>query len=678
MKRIFLLIFMFCCGTAFTQRDSLLLSKIAELKILFEEYEYTPMEFKDTSLVLIREISNIEDLNQFPDRAVYLQKRAEQLRKDIGLNAAGSYVENFNADPSEGLENNIGYQRRVQAGVEWEVLSGGYSENRVRAQMIDDRILREKLSNDIAKESQYYVQRFDQTVFAFNRMKLNLLEIRLVELEKQHSLVRDLVFLKKLKKEQLIKVEIRLAEVESLINVYKSYNDYLGIEADSVDFMSKDLPLIDLDYDAIFKLVGVQTDSLLAGGVDYLEYFKWYHEVGLRPFARYNYYDIITGDNRQYFSAGVNVTVPLSFNTKLNNEVEHEKWKYENERFTRDRAQLHEDVLNTAYEFRYQMKRFVDNYQTRKLISERLRIEKAKMRLSEISGDPFKGLDLLDELMESDIELLELLQGLYLKALKIHTKIPGVKIDDIIKSQSAGDLFEYVKTRKRDVYIWSKTFENYTGDFLAEYAVYNEFGKMIVAVSDKDVSKEKKLFMQYASESSEVYFMLGNNKLFYNTDITGYLERVLKNYDKTTPTGIHLDIEPHTFDNWEKDRRNLLNKYVVLVAEVSRFCKKNDLKLEISVPKHYDTFIMNQLFQLVDKVYFMCYENVDTDFLVRKISPFMEEYADKVVIALRTEDFNNRLEMENKIDELQKRLDLDEFAYHDLQRIISFDKRGRQ
>ncbi|MFT5819427.1 MAG: hypothetical protein ACI8ZM_000651 [Crocinitomix sp.] len=676
MKRLLLLIFMFCCGTAFTQQDSLLLSKIEELKVLFGESDYSPMEFKDTSLVLIREISKIEELNQFPDRAVYLQKRAEQLRKDIGLNAVGSYVENFNADPSEGLENNIGYQRRVQAGVQWDVLDAGYFENKVRAQMIEDRILREKLSNDITKESQYYVQRFDQTVFAFNRMKLNLLEIRLVELEKQHSLVRDLVFLKKLKKEQLIKVEIRLAEVESLINVYKSYNDYLDIDADSVDYMAKDLPLIDLDYDAIFKLVGIQTDSLLAG-VDYVEYFKWYHEVGLSPFARYNYYDIITGDNRQYFSAGVNMTVPLSFNTKLNNEVEHERWKYENERFTRDRAQLHEDVLNTAYEFRYQMKRFVDNYQTRKLVNERLRIEKAKMRLSEISGDPFKGLDLSDELMESDIELLELLQGLYLKALKIHTKIPGIRIDDIIKSQSAGDMFEYVKTRKRDVYIWSKTFENYTGDFLAEYAVYNEFGKMIVAASDKDDSNEKKLFLQYASESSEVYFMLGNNKLFYNSDITGYLERVLKNYDKTTPTGIHLDIEPHTFDNWEKDRRSLLNKYVVLVAEVSSFCKENHLKLEISVPKHYDEFIMDQLFQLVDKVYFMCYENVDTDFLVRKIGPFMETNADKVVIALRTEDFNNRLEMENKIDELQKRLDIDEFAYHDLQRMISFDKRGR-
>jgi hypothetical protein len=86
---------------------------------------------------------------------------------------------------------------------------------------------------------------------------------------------------------------------------------------------------------------------------------------------------------------------------------------------------------------------------------------------------------------------------------------------------------------------------------------------------------------------------------------------------------------------------------------------------------------MDQLFQIVDKVYFMCYENVDTDFLIKKLKPFVDANKEKVVIALRTEDFINRLEMEDKIDVLQDSLKVNEFAYHDLQRIISFDKKGR-
>lgn len=676
MKKIALILFLGLQVASFAQEDSLLRTKIEMLKRYFTEFNYQPYQFSDTSLSLIRDISKIEDLGLFPDRSLYLEKRAEQLRNDLGLEFQGSYLENFNLDPVQDLEENISYQRRVQMGMRWDLLSDGYLQHRMQAQMLEDRIIREKLSNDIAKESQYYLKRFDQTIFAFNSVKLRMLQKRKVELEKQHGLIRDLVYLKKLKKEQLIRIEIRLSEVESLINVYKSYNDYLGIEEDSLLFRSSDLPLIDLDYDAIFKRVGIQTDSLLAGN-NYASYFKWYHEVGLQPFMRYNYYDILATSDRAYFSAGLNLTVPLKFDTKLNNEVEQERWKYENERFTSDRAKLHEDVLNTAYEFRYQMKRFVELYQKRKLTNERLRIEKAKMRLSEVAIDPFQGLELYDELLVSDIELVDVIQGLYLKALKIHTKIPGTKIDEIIKSQSAGDLFEYMSVKKRDVYIWSKTFENNSGDFLAEYAIYNEFSKLIVAASDHDTSTQKKLFMRYASENSDVYFMLGDNRLFYNKDISGYLENVLKTYEGINPKGIHIDIEPHTFDNWETDRRDLLNNYVVLIAEISQFCKANQLKLEISVPKHYDAFIMDQLFMLVDKVYFMCYENVDTDFLIRKIGPMIEAHPDQVVIALRTEDFANRLEMEDKISVLQEKLNVSEFAYHDLQRIINFDKRER-
>ncbi len=676
MKLLITCLIVLIFQTGFGQEDSVLQSKITELKAMFHNYSYSPMEFKDTSLEVIRQISTIKSSSHFPDRSIYLQKRAEQLRKDLGVDFSGNYVENFNVDPVEDIEDNVGYQRRVQAGLRWDVLDGGYFENKVMAQMMEDRILREKLSNDVAKESQYFLARFDQTVYSFNNAKLRLLGLRLIGLRKQFKLIRDLVILKKLRKEQLIQVEIRLSEVESLINVYKSYNDYLGIQADSIQPLGTDLPIIDLNYEAIFKFMGIQTDSIL-GNSAYTEYFKWYHEVGLQPFVRYNYYDIVTDQDRGFFTAGVNLTIPLTFDTKLNNEVEHEKWIYENERFARDRSLLQEEILNTAHEFRGQMKRFVDTYQKRKLISERLRIEKAKERLSENGVDPFLGLDLFDELVEADIELTEILQGLYLKALKIHTKIPGISIDQLIKSQSAGDLYQYVTHKKRDVYIWSKTFETYTSDFLAEYALYNEFGKLIVAVSDTDPSTEKKKFMQYASENSEVYFMLGDNKLFYNKDITGYLNRVMLQYPNTKPAGIHLDIEPHTFDNWETDRRDLLNKYVIFVAEVSRFCKANQLKLEISVPKHYDTFVMDQLFQLVDKVYFMCYENVDTDFLIKKLKPFVDANKEKVVIALRTEDFINRLEMEDKIDVLQDSLKVNEFAYHDLQRIISFDKKGR-
>ena len=87
---------------------------------------------------------------------------------------------------------------------------------------------------------------------------------------------------------------------------------------------------------------------------------------------------------------------------------------------------------------------------------------------------------------------------------------------------------------------------------------------------------------------------------------------------------------------------------------------------------------MDKVYALVDKVYFMCYENVDTDFLVRKLQAYIDLYMDKTVIALRTEDFDNRLDMENKAAELKERLEINEFAFHDMRRMINYDRRKEE
>ena len=74
----------------------------------------------------------------------------------------------------------------------------------------------------------------------------------------------------------------------------------------------------------------------------------------------------------------------------------------------------------------------------------------------------------------------------------------------------------------------------------------------------------------------------------------------------------------------------------------------------------------------------MCYENVKTDYILKKIEPFIDNAKEKLVLAFRTEDFLNRIEMEDKINEMENLTGIDNFAYHDLRRIISFDKKSIQ
>lgn len=656
------------------QGDTTFFSRVDLLLQLFDETNYKPIRFGDTSLQVIENISHLKRNDSYADRSLYLQKQLELYERDYGLAVTGNFLQNFDPSISD-LEDNLTYTRRVQAGLEWNILSGGFFENKVKARIFEDRIIREQMMNEATEESFHFLQRFDQTIYVFNVVKIELLLQRKQQLEEQYTVINELVLLKKLKKEELINIESRLAEVESLINVYKSYNDYLGLEADTISFELTNLPLIDLNYDRIFAMIGSQTDSMLATRV-YNDYYSWYHAISLRTFARYNFYELIDDNNRSFFSAGLTFSIPIPFNTKLKNEVENERWKYENEKLVQNRVNLHEDVLNTGYEFRYKLKQFIGFIQKRKVFAERLRIEKVKIRMNDNNIDPLAGLELYDDLVRIDIELVDLLQNMYLKALKVHSKIPHSSIRDVVKNQTLEDINEYLDKKERSVYVWSKTFEEYSPEFLAEYVIYNEFEKIVVAVQKIDTLAGKKVFMEYAEQNGDIYFMLGNNLLMFESDIHGYLDGVLTSYQPLVPKGIHLDIEPHTFDNWGAEKQTLLNQYLEFVGKVSTWCEAHDMELDVSIPPHYNKEVIDKLLVLSDHIYFMCYENVKTEYIVGKLTPFIDNAKEKLVIALRTEDFVNRIELEDKIKELEKLTGIDKFAYHDLRRIIAFDRKS--
>jgi hypothetical protein len=674
MKKVVLIVFSICLSwSAVSQSDSLFDVKIKELQLLFASTSYRPLEFSDTNLSVLRTVSNLESNDASIYQSNYLEKKKELMDKDLGLQLTGSYLENFNPDVAD-LNDNLVYSRKFQAGVDWQVLKNGYFDNKVDVKLLEDRIQREKLKNEASNQSAYYLERFDKTIFVFNKIKIQLLNQRENALIKQYDLIKELVLLKKLPKEDLIKIETRLAEVQSLKNVYSSYNNYLDFSNDSLEFDINNLPLIDLNYAKIFETIESQTKTIM-GNNSYTNYYKWYHQVGLKTYMKYNYYDLIGANNRDYFSAGLNLSVPLPFNTRLKNEVTQEKWKYDNEKLAAGRNNLHEEVLNVAYEFRYKLKQFIGFYQKRQLIEERLRIENVKVRLGDRNIDPMGGLDINDDILSVDIELVDLLQNMYLKSLKIHSKMAYASIDDVVTNETMESVNEFSVIKNRGVYVWSKTFSLYDPGFLSEYCSYNNFNKVIVAASMSDsLLEKKKKFGNYLKGKATYYIMLGSNKLFYSKDIGGYTDKVLEKYKSIDVEGVHLDIEPHTFDNWGTDRMKLLNAYVVLVGEASTYCKEHDLKLEISIPLHYNPEIIDKLFGVVDKIYFMSYENVSNKYIYRKIQNYVDSNQDKIEIALRTEDFKNRIEMENKIDTLAKITNVQNFTYHDLRRLIKLDR----
>jgi hypothetical protein len=673
MKIFAVLLLTFCTSFGSAQNDSLFSLKITDLKALFNNAKYTPIQFNDTNLVVLRTISESKKNDSEIYRSTYLEKQRELKNSDYGVNLTGSYTENFNPDVAD-INDNLVYTRKFQAGINWSILNNGLLDNKIQVKLLDDRIERQKLKNESTNQSAYYLARFDQTIFIFNKIKVNLLNERETSLLKQYDLISELVLLKRLPKEDLIRIETRLAEVQSLKKVYNSYNNYLNYENDTLEFDHQNLPLIDLNYDNIFSTIENQTSDVMMNN-EYQQYYKWYHQISLKANVKYNYYDLISTSNRDFFSAGLSVNIPIPFNTKLTNEIAHEKWKYDNEQLYANRNNVHEDVLNVAYEFRYKLKQFIGFYQKRTLLQEKLRIEEVKIKLGDNNIDPMGSLDLIDDLVSVDIELIDLLQNLYLKAIKIHSKVAFAKMDNIVVQESIQSVNKYADNKGTGVYVWSKVFKENDEGFLAEYCIYNNFNKVIVSASPKDSLLGVKLkFGQYLKGRSDYYLMLGSNKLFYHDSIEQYVDEVYQDYKSLEPMGIHLDIEPHTFDDWGTNRMELLNKYNLLVGKVRTYCEANNLKLEISIPLYYNIEIIDKLFKNVDKIYFMAYENVKNEYIAKKINPFVDVYLDKIEIAIRTEDFENRIEMKKKTESLKEITNVNSFAYHALGRLIAQDK----
>jgi hypothetical protein len=655
------------------QVDSIFNVKTKALQELFSERNYEAVQFSDTSIHIIKSISLGKRNDENKTNSTYLEKQKELLERNNGLSLTGSYLENFNPDIAD-INDNLVYTRRFQAGVNWSILKNGFFDNKVDVKLISNRIEREKLKNETKSQSSHYLKRFDKTIYVFNKAKINLLEDREASLQKQYDLLKELVVLKILPKQDLLVIEGRLSEIQSLKQVYGSYNMYLNEKEDSLALNLENLTLIDLNYESIFKLIEEQTKEVM-GGNTYSNYYKWYHQIGLKANVKYNYYDLIGSTNRDFWSAGLNLTIPLFRQTKLKNEIAQEKWKYDNERLSNSRTDLHEDVLNVAYEFRYKLKQFVAFYQKRKIFEEKLRIENVKVRLGDRYVDPMGGLNLVDDIVKIDIELIDLLQNLYLKALKIQSKIAFSKIEDVIVNSPIYVVDEYSKEKEKGVYVWSKTFDENEAGFLAEYCIYNNFNKTIVSASVDDSRLEKKkTFASFLNNKVDYYLMIGSNKLFYHEDIIGEIDKIYGDYTGVKVKGIHIDIEPHTFPEWKTDKVKLLDKYVKMIGEISSYCKANNLKLEISIPLHYNELIIDKLFMVVDQVYFMAYENIKDEYIYKKVQKFVDNQLGNIVIALRTEDFNNRLEMNDKVDALKKLTNVQQYAYHDLARLLKQDK----
>ncbi len=247
---------------------------------------------------------------------------------------------------------------------------------------------------------------------------------------------------------------------------------------------------------------------------------------------------------------------------------------------------------------------------------------------------------------------------------------PYSKANKLIRTINLNQV-EGKNNHRNSIYVWSNTLLQNDPAVLAHYIKLNPFKRATVSFNTKpEAQKQANVFIDnLVEEGLEVELMIGKNQLI-NGGFKEYMQQMEPAMQLSKISSLNLDVEPHTQDDWHENKPAYMKKYHALVAEARAYCDTKDWQLSVSIPTHYPKEDIDKIYTQVDRVYFMCYENVKTEFIVRKTNIYPKE---KTFIALRTNDFNNRLEMGNKFKELNLNTNVAGYLVHDLGSLLEFD-----
>lgn len=648
---------------------------------LYENWQSTYSDYTGESGIGKPNEVNLLFSNNFTDSlkidnyiADLKHKEAEYYRKDYGIGLNAGFLHN----PSGGEQDfdNIIYRSRFITDVGWDILRSGYVHNRLRAQIAENEKNIALIENKEIRKNAGFAILWNYVIYQFNLQKIKVLDDRMSLAEDKIEAVKKLYFLNKVDETELLKHLESIAEIRSMYRVYQDFNHQLEEEYKFENTDSLKLPLIDIKYNEIERfLSGKKEDSIVFYEKENIDLKnKFINEISLRTSLRYSYYDLVTANpsSRDFVSLGVSLGIPLNFNHKVKKEwidLQKESVEYIPEK---EKIGLQKSILTNYYEFRYKLKQFTAMHYKRLLYNELLRKENARYSIDYLSFNPVSSLRVLDDLMKIDIEMLDLKQQMYLKLISIHADMRFTKVEDLYTIHELDRELEKINSSERSVYIWDDIFNQKKNTFLLRYIEKEKFNKVIISYNKSQENNQSKsnFIDSLKSQGLEIEIMTGKNSLL-GQDPTGYYNLITQSLDLAKINSLHLDVEPHTFEDWKVKKNNYLDQYIELLDKTRLYCNDKGLKLSVSIPLHYPEVYLKKIYERADHVYFMAYENIDTEYIVRKVKDFERE---KTIISLRTEDFSNLLELEMKIIDIQTKYQPLEFTIHDLRRMIEMEK----
>lgn len=609
---------------------------------------------------------------------------------DIGLRFRTGYRENIEEGIFSG--GDIFYLRRFNAGFQWDLLSDGWFDSHKRSEelKVREKMVEREINRQRANEE--YERLYNRLIYLFNLQKIEVINEYLTLLNTNLELFQRLHYLDYEPWESVLELSEQKARLQNDLSSYQEYNrqveisvpDSLLPQIQALD--ASKFPVIQLNIDAaaVANDSAFVQESLKKEDLENLNY-NVFRDVSLAAYADYNIYDgtgtALDPENlggREYFSVGVNFSIPIPFNSSEKREmVEQRKLRYINSQ-KREQYSENKEIYNIYYEYKYKTQQFIQLYKDYQSRQETIENYQTLKKLQDSGYSTQRMVHLLLQRYAVVLQMIDLKQQMYLQLIDIDKYLTDHSIMEYASPLDISNLFPYQSVKADGIYIWSETFANNRNEVLLEFLNRLNIKNVYLSLGPNRTLYEKATELIKAAGEFDIRFQLlsGDNELIETENQMAELKGLADLADESGFSGIHLDVEPHTFVDWDAERTIYEQKYVEMLENAKEVLSGSQLSLSVSVPHFYEPILSN-IYQNADYINVMVYETTDIEVLKKRIENESEIFGDKLHIAVRPSDFANYDDLNTFVQEIKNQTMVQEVVLHDAGAILNSGRSSR-
>lgn len=511
----------------------------------------------------------------------------------------------YNFSPGFGDDDNIFYRARVSSGLDWLALGEGSLKNQKMQNALNQKMKNiDVLEKQKYKKEMIHRENMNQVRAAFDAKKIKLLSDyeKLLKLQNEFIAKQNKNGLKNdaeaaQSKYRLDKISIEKKSLESFLrpSANQNFNNEI-VNSEIPDLM----PVENIDFSTLVK----DKEIALKMEKEILDMKrKRDKQPDLRLKLRYNYYSALSRD-RNFASVGATINLPVS---RSKNDLESENEIKLKENSLQDMQLVYRDRLNTMYREYYLLKSEIEVLESEvQYLEAELKVNSTNEKSNTFTPAPY--LATAEKLLNNQIQICDKKADLYEKYLEYEmlsgTDNTAAGVQKLANDDNIGN----------ETYIWSSFFSNYSNAYIINLMNHWHINRVFLSIGKvTDLVKVADFMAMAAQNNIQVYRLIGENS--YAATDNGFvdLQVALQDAKNMGFAGVHLDIEPHTFDDYKANVDMYAQRLINLFTNSKIWCTQNNMDLGVSVPMQLPAEVATALHDNSIMTYIMAYDVLTLD-----------------------------------------------------------------